>query len=151
MEKKTTNYLSISKKEPAGKQFFCDEIVEGDETILLVDDEDIIIEVVTEMLESLGYQVLSVQSGKEAIAVYKKKVDIIDLIMLDMIMPDMGGKETFNRIKQLNPGVKVILASGYAINGHITEIMERGCKAFLQKPFSMQGLSQKIREVLDGE
>jgi two-component system cell cycle sensor histidine kinase/response regulator CckA len=73
------------------------------------------------------------------------------LVILDMVMPGMSGGETFERLREINPGQKVLLSSGYSINGRATEIMERGCDGFMQKPFNMIQLSQKIREILDNE
>jgi two-component system cell cycle sensor histidine kinase/response regulator CckA len=66
-----------------------------------------------------------------------------------MIMPEMGGGDTYDRIKEINPAVKSLLSSGYSIDGQATEMLQRGCHDFIQKPFDMKGLSQKIREILD--
>jgi CheY-like chemotaxis protein len=66
-----------------------------------------------------------------------------------MVMPDMGGGETYDRLKEINPDIKVLLSSGYSINGEATEILERGCNGFIQKPYKSKKLSQKIREILD--
>jgi len=90
------------------------------------------------------------RSGQEAIGVYKAKKEEIDLVVLDMIMPGMGGENTFDLLRTINPNLKVILSSGYSLNGEATRIMEHGCQAFIQKPFSAKDLSQKIREALDG-
>jgi CheY-like chemotaxis protein len=68
---------------------------------------------------------------------------------MDMIMPGLGGGETFDRLKRINPNVKVLLCSGYSINGQASKIMERGCDGFIQKPFTLKQLSVKIREILD--
>ena len=73
----------------------------------------------------------------------------IDMLILDMVMPDMGGGEVYDRVKKIDPKVKVLLASGYSIDGQATEILNRGCEGFIQKPFNMEGLSKKIREVLN--
>ncbi len=89
------------------------------------------------------------RSGKEAIQLYKKNKDKIDIVILDMIMPDMGGGETYDRMKEINPDIKVLLSSGYSIDGQAEEILERGCNSFIQKPFDMKGLSNKIRGILD--
>ena len=67
-----------------------------------------------------------------------------------MIMPDMSGGDTYDRLKEIRPKVKALLSSGYSINGQATEILNRGCKGFIQKPFKMKELSQKLREILDG-
>ncbi|MFP4085815.1 MAG: response regulator [Desulfobacteraceae bacterium] len=74
--------------------------------------------------------------------------DRIDVVILDMVMPDMSGGETYDRLKKMDPHVKVLLSSGYSINGEATQILNRGCDGFIQKPFKMETLSQKIREVL---
>ncbi|MBW1753839.1 MAG: response regulator, partial [Deltaproteobacteria bacterium] len=73
----------------------------------------------------------------------------IDLIILDMIMPNMAGSKTFDQLKEINPNIKVLLSSGYSIDGLATEILERGCNGFIQKPFNIKSLSQKLREILD--
>jgi len=73
------------------------------------------------------------------------------MAILDMIMPDMGGGETYDRMKEINPDIKVLLSSGYSIEGRATEILERGCDSFIQKPFNMRQLSQNIREILDSK
>ncbi len=124
------------------------EYAVGRETILVVDDERIIIEVTSEMLTEIGYNVLTARSGEEALAVYGENQGRIDLVILDMIMPGMGGGATFDRLKAVNPDIKVILSSGYSINGQAGAIMARGGKAFLQKPYRLVDLSRKIREVL---
>ena len=107
-----------------------------------------IIDVGEEMLRELGYKPLVAGTGKEAIELYRKNRDTIDMVILDMIMPGMEGGEVYDRLKEISPGVKCLLSSGYAINGKATEILERGCDGFIQKPFGLRELSQKIREVL---
>jgi CheY-like chemotaxis protein len=97
----------------------------------------------------LGYDVLTAANGVEALEIYRKHKDRIDVIILDMVMPKMNGSETFDRIKEINPGAKVLLSSGYSITSQATEILSRGCDGFIQKPFNLQGLSQNIRLVLD--
>ncbi len=125
-----------------------EELLMGDETILLVDDEELIIDVGGEILKFLGYTVFLARSGKEAIEIYKEKQDTIDLVMLDMIMPDMGGGKAYDILKKINPDIKVLLSSGYSINGQAQEIMEHGCDGFIQKPFSIEQISHKIKELL---
>jgi PAS domain S-box-containing protein len=122
--------------------------IEGSGTILLVDDEEIVLEAGVKMLELLGYRVLKAGSGKEAVEVYKDNKEAIDLVILDMIMPQVGGGETFDRIKKINPIVKVLLSSGYSLDGKAAEILKRGCKGFMQKPFNLQKLSGKVKEIL---
>jgi CheY-like chemotaxis protein len=121
----------------------------GKETIMLVDDESMVLEVCKNMLEFLGYQVYVAGSGQEALAVYMEKQKEIDLVILDMIMPGISGGETFDRLREIDPAVRVLLSSGYSINGQAQEIMNRGCNGFLQKPFRLEKLSLSGREVLD--
>ena len=89
------------------------------------------------------------RSGKEAVEIYEKNKDRIDIVVLDMIMPDMSGSDTYDRMKKINPDIKILLSSGYSINGQATEIMDRGCDGFIQKPFKLKELSQKLREILN--
>jgi len=125
-----------------------DETIRGKETILFVDDENMIVEVAEELLDALGYKVLIARSGKEAIEIYQENKERIAIVLLDMIMPDMSGSETYDRLKDIDPRVKVLLSSGYSINGQATEILDRGCNGFIQKPFKIKELSQKLREIL---
>ena len=88
------------------------------------------------------------KSGKEAIEIYRANKNKINMVILDMIMPDIGGGETYDRLKELNPEIKVLLSSGYSIDGQASEIMNRGCNGFIQKPFNVEQLSRKIRNIL---
>jgi two-component system cell cycle sensor histidine kinase/response regulator CckA len=121
----------------------------GSETILLVDDDDLIVDVGQAMLKTLGYDVLTANSGSVAISLYRSHRERIALVILDMIMPDMGGGRAYDQLKTIDPAVKVLLASGYSINGQATDILARGCNGFIQKPFTLQALSEKVRTVLD--
>ncbi len=125
------------------------DLVPGTETILLVDDEEIIKETGQTMLEELGYTVLTAQSGAEGIETYTRHKNQIDLVVLDMIMPDMGGAETFERLRSVTPDLKILLSSGYGLNQQVASILERGCDGFIQKPFNLTELSQKVRGVLE--
>ena len=118
------------------------------ETVLLIDDDDMIADVSEMILKKSGYDVVSAKSGKEAIEVYKENHSRIDMVILDMILPDMGGGDTYDRLKEINPGIKVLLASGYDIDYQGSDIMERGCDGFIQKPFNMNELLEKIRGIL---
>ncbi|MBN2061187.1 MAG: response regulator [Deltaproteobacteria bacterium] len=125
------------------------ELLMGKETVLLVDDEELIIDVGGQMLERMGYEVLMARSGKKALELLVKNENRIDIVLLDMVMPDLSGGETYDRMKALNPDIKVILSSGYTIDGRAAEILARGCNGFIQKPFRITELSRKIREILD--
>ena len=122
--------------------------IHGEGTILLVDDEEIILEVGVPILEQLGYQVRVAKNGTEALETYHLNMEGIDLVILDMIMPDMSGSEVFDGLKEMNPGVKVLLASGYSIDGPAAGIMARGCNGFIQKPFVLSKLSLLLRDIL---
>ena len=121
----------------------------GTETILLVDDERSVLDVSKAMIGSLGYKVYTAGSGRDAIAFYMEKGDEIDLVILDMVMPGMSGGETFDALRKIDPDVRVMLSSGYSITGQAQEILDRGCKGFIQKPFRLEMLSNKVREILD--
>ncbi len=143
-------YLPASRKTPmADKKLPSAATLRGTETILVVDDEEVVAMVSKEMLESLGYRVFLAGSGQEALAVYMEKYRKIDLVILDMILPGINGGDTFDRLKKINPAVKVLLASGYSIEGQATQILERGCQGFIQKPFRMNSLAQKVRDILE--
>jgi PAS domain S-box-containing protein len=126
-----------------------DEVLMGSETVLLVDDEDHVLDVGEKILKMLGYKVLIADSGEKAIEAYKANQSQISLVILDLIMPGKGGEETFDALREINPEMKALLLSGYSINGQTREIMRKGCKGFIQKPFSIKELSQKLREILD--
>jgi two-component system cell cycle sensor histidine kinase/response regulator CckA len=144
-----TIYLPASDKQIIEEKEMPREVLKGVEMVLLVDDEDSIVDVGEEILHMMGYQVLSARSGKEALELYQKSQATIDIVVLDMIMPEMGGEKTYDKLKEINPKVKVLLSSGYSIDGKAKEILEKGCDGFIQKPFTIEELSQKIREVLD--
>ena len=143
-----STYLPASGKKVQKVLRTAGEIPKTTGTILLVDDEDMILEVEKELLEVLGHEVLTARDGKEAVEVYKKKGDKIDLVLMDMVMPNMGGGEAYDRMKEINPRVRVLLSSGYSIDGEAREILARGCNGFIQKPYAIKELSKKIREIL---
>jgi two-component system cell cycle sensor histidine kinase/response regulator CckA len=145
-----TIYLPSSEKEVIKENKETGEIVRGTETILLVDDEKIVLEVNKELLVSMGYNVFAVGSGQEAVAIFMENKDKIDLVILDMILPGISGADTFDRLREISSGIKVLLSSGYSLNGKAQAIMERGCNGFLQKPFQIEQLSSKVREMLKG-
>ena len=117
----------------------------------MVDDERIILEVGGEMLREMGYHVHLANSGKEAVRLYTEREDPIDLVILDMIMPDMDGRKTYEKLREINPHIKVLLASGYSITGQVSEILKGGFSGFIQKPFNMIRLSKKMRSVLESK
>jgi len=142
-------YLPATKKEVEKEKELPEEIVMGNETVLLVDDENMVIEGCREMLTKMGYNVSIARNGKDAIEIYKENQDKIDMVIIDMIMPELSGGETYDRLKEMNPDINVLLSSGHSINGQANEILERGCNGFIQKPFNINVLSMKLREILD--
>jgi len=125
-------------------------ILRGRETILLVDDEKSITDVVGEMIRGLGYRLMTAESGEDAMDVYRANSGRIDLIIMDMIMPGLGGGAAIDAIRAENPAARIILSSGYSLNGEAQDILSRGgLISFMQKPFELTELSQKIRDILD--
>jgi len=122
-------------------------IFNGKGMVLLVDDEKGVIEVCSEMLEHLGYQVKAVSNGFDAIEVLKAKNQKIDLVILDMVMPRMNGEETFEKIRALDPGMRVLVSSGYSRETEIQKMMKKGCNGFISKPFDIVKLSEKLNTV----
>jgi CheY-like chemotaxis protein len=144
-------FLPAVKAKTAADEMSTDKLLKGKETVLLVDDEKLIADIGSQCLTKLGYTALTAASGREAVEIYQKQHQQIDLIILDMIMPGMGGEKTFERLKEINPDVKVLLASGYSIESRTHAIMKSACNAFIQKPFNLIDFSQKLRAVLDCE
>ncbi|MBT3218570.1 MAG: response regulator, partial [Proteobacteria bacterium] len=142
-------FLPASNKLHEEETELTDIFATGKETVLIVDDEPMILEVAGEMLQVMGYRVLTVGSGKEAIELFKERGDQIDVVILDTVMPDMGGSETFDALRDLDPEIRVLLTSGYSVDGEAKHILDRGCNGFIQKPFKMELLSQLLRQVLD--
>jgi two-component system cell cycle sensor histidine kinase/response regulator CckA len=141
-------YLPASKEEVYNTIELPDNISKGTGTILLVDDEEAVLEVGEKLLKVMGYHVLTAREGREAIDVYKKHRETVDLVLLDIIMPNMKGGEVFDCLKEINPDIKVLLSSGYSIDGEASKILERGGKGFIQKPFHLERLSETIRAIL---
>jgi two-component system, cell cycle sensor histidine kinase and response regulator CckA len=131
------------------------ELVEGvpggDETILFVDDDEEIISVGRKILASLGYNVLVADGGQAAVDLFSDQQDRIDLVILDYVMPGMGGREVFEALKQIQPDVNVLLSSGYSSTDQVAALIERGCRGFIQKPYDTVKMSRTIRTILDTE
>ncbi|KAF0249272.1 MAG: Multi-sensor hybrid histidine kinase, partial [bacterium] len=141
-------YLPASNKQLEDVKRNTGNLKEGNETILVAEDEDIMRELLIEMLDSGGYQVISAENGQEALNIYHERFDQIDLVILDIDMPELNGKEAFQRFKEINPGVKVLLSSGYSQDGHPQDILNEGVLGFLQKPYGVNDLLDKIRTVM---
>jgi PAS domain S-box-containing protein len=141
-------YLPASDKAVQPLPKIPAKIVAGSGTVLLVDDEEVVLNVGAKVLEKMGYTVFPAQSGVEAIDIFHQKKAQIDLVILDVIMPDIGGGEAYDKIKEIDSSAKVLLSSGYSIDGQAAEIMNRGCDGFIQKPFNANDLSAKLTQLL---
>ena len=119
-----------------------------DKKILLIDDEEMVLDVGSQLLSRLGYSVLTATSGAEAIDLYEVHKDQVQLIILDLCMPDMDGKQTYLYLKGLNPCIKVLLTTGLSMDGPAKEMLACGCDGFIQKPYRMSELSTKVSEIL---
>lgn len=142
-------YLPSTEESIAKEEEMADELYMGSGTILLVDDEEIIIYAGEQMLKKLGYRVIVAESGKQALDIFSKDHEKIDLVLLDMVMPGIGGGETYTKLREIDDSVKVLLSSGYSLDGQAREIMDKGCNGFIQKPFNLKNLSQRVKEILD--
>jgi CheY-like chemotaxis protein len=144
----TIYFPESGKKEINDSKEAVEKIVRGSGTILFVDDEEMIISLSKEILKKLGYNVLLASGGKEALELYRENMGKIDLVILDMIMPDLSGKIVFEKMKEMDPNVRVLLSSGYSINGQAAEIIKQGCCGFIQKPFNVIQLSKTIDRII---
>ena len=120
----------------------------GHGRILIVDDEEVILHLVSAMLRQQGYEVVTCRSSVEAIALYRAEWGRIDLVILDMVMPVLGGREVFLAMREINPKIKAVLSSGFSVDGEAHGILELGVRAFVQKPFRMADLTRTVAEVL---
>jgi nitrogen-specific signal transduction histidine kinase/ActR/RegA family two-component response regulator len=141
-------YLKASKGTVDSTVVADRHLARGSGTVLLVDDDPMILEVGNRLLKTLGFRILEAKGGREAVDIYKVRKEEIDLVILDMIMPDLDGGETYDKLKALDPDIKVLLTTGYSVDGKATEILERGCDGFLQKPFTLDDLSDQIEAIL---
>jgi CheY-like chemotaxis protein len=125
-------------------------IQKGEGTILVIDDEDIVRLMAENILTECGYNVISAENGRSGIDLYKNSFNDIDAVLLDMAMPGMSGKEVYTELKKINPGVKVLLASGFRQDYRVDEVMGLGVTGFIQKPYSLGELSGKVKEIIKG-
>lgn len=126
-----------------------EEALYGTETILLVDDEDMIWDVIIDMLQELGYSVILAGNGLDAVSIYRDNLGLIDLVMLDMVMPELDGHGAFFRLKEIDPNVRVLLSSGYVSEEDARDVLDAGAVGFLQKPYRMVDLARRIRSIFD--
>jgi len=136
----------MEKKE----QFPMDDLG-GSETVFIVEDDDVLRKFVQEVLQSYGYRLLVAENGEDALRVCKEHDGQIDLMITDVVMPKMGGREAAERLQPLYPRMKVIYMSGYTDDAIVHHgVLEPGLN-FLEKPFTPEGLARKVRETLESE
>ncbi|MGB5994927.1 MAG: PAS domain S-box protein [Candidatus Deferrimicrobiaceae bacterium] len=126
-------------------------VVGGTETILFVDDEESLRMLAVEMLGRLGYQVLTAGNGLEAVKTFAERRGEIAVVILDMTMPGMGGEETFHRLKEIDPSARILISSGYAVEGRPQSLLSAGAEGFLQKPYRVGTLAATLRRILGGD
>jgi len=143
-----TIFLPASESGVEGNAEADARLIKGSGTLMIVDDEELVLDVGVKMLKKLGYTVLKALNGTEAVEIFAANKDKIKMVILDIIMPDMGGGQVYEKIKAINPQVKVLLCSGYSVDGQAIELLERGCEGFMQKPFTMEELSGKITQIM---
>lgn len=123
----------------------------GNETILIVDDQETIWDFLIEALQNLGYSVLLAENGMDAVEIYKSNPNEIDLVLLDMVMPKLGGHKTFFQIKAIDPDAKILLSSGYVSEEEVNDLLSQGAKGFLPKPHRIKTLAEEMRRIFDEE
>jgi PAS domain S-box-containing protein len=143
-----TIYLPASDRPVSEIEIAPEEQLSGSGTILLIDDEEMILDVGKALLEKLGYRVLAADGGRQGLEIYRRNPAEIDLVILDMIMPEMNGAETYERLKEMDPRVKVLFSSGYTMSSVAKDILKQGSHSFIQKPFDLKKLSHTVRQAL---
>ena len=133
------------------KKLMIDELPQGSEMILVVDDHETIWDFLIEALQMLGYSVLLAENGLDAVTIYEENPGMVDLVLLDMIMPKAGGHETFLKLKAIDPHVKVLLSSGFVNEKAVEDLLAQGACGFLPKPHRLPVVAKAIRDVLDGK
>jgi len=121
----------------------------GIETLLVVDDQETIWDFLIEALQNLGYSVLLAENGLDAVEVYRNNPEQIDLVLLDMVMPKEGGRNTFYKIKEMDPRANILLSSGHVSSEDVNDLLKQGAKGFLPKPHRIKDLAIEIRRILD--
>ncbi len=123
----------------------------GTEAILLVEDEEVVRDLTKRILERAGYTVLTAANGKEALNLYENERERISLVILDFIMPEMGGEQCLEQLCKINPEVKVLITSGYPVSGSSKEIIESAAGGFIGKPYNVKEMLRSVRDVLDSD
>jgi signal transduction histidine kinase len=144
-------YLKNVDQAPVKKNGIVPDLGPKAGNVLLVDDEPIVCRSIENMLKKMGFSVVIRTNGKEAVDFYKDHWETVDLVIIDMVMPVMNGKEAFSAMKKINPDVFVLIASGYSLDSEAQGILYQGIKGYIQKPFIMEDLRRKISEIMPGK
>lgn len=146
-------YLPVLKKDdaisPPSRALEKEELKGGSETLLYVDDEESLRQLGSRSLSKMGYKVITASNGEEALKIYQKQIKDIDLVILDVSMPGMGGHKCLQELLKINPKAKVLIASGYTVNGQLKNILADGAAGYIAKPFEMIKMLKLIRSTLD--
>jgi len=142
-------YFPVSGKPETQEAWTVEPLRGRGELIFVVDDEEDIRNFIRDVLQSHGYRVLLAANGDQAFDIYKVRGQDIALVILDMVMPEMGGEETFLKMKEVNPGIKALLSTGYSQDSRVSEILSKGVMGFIQKPYEFNQLLAKLRQILD--
>ena len=143
-----TLLLPATERQVAEEKAPVAVIQHGTGTILVVDDEAQVVKVCARLLQAFGYEVLTAPGGTQALELVRQYGTKISLVLLDMTMPEMSGRQTYEAMQKIVPGIKVLLSSGSSIEGHARELLDSGCNGFIQKPFDAVALSAKVHEIL---
>ncbi len=125
------------------------ELPRGNETILIVDDQETIWDFLIEALQELGYTVLLAENGLDAVEIYQSNPHQVDLVLLDMIMPKQGGHHTFLKLMAIDPRAKILLSSGYVSEDEVKDLLAQGACGFIPKPHRLANMAREIRATLD--
>ena len=141
--------LEDAQESPAMKKAEEPEMIRGTETILIVDDEPEVLSLAGDVLTKAGYKALTANSGEEALEIFRERASDIALVILDMVMPHMDGGDVYHALRDIDPDVRVLLASGYSKDGRAGELLNQGVRGFVQKPFRIKEFLKEVRQVLD--
>jgi CheY-like chemotaxis protein len=144
---KSTDNFYVSCKREFGKKI--DSSSAQEKTILLIDDEEMVINISEMMLKRLGYRVLKAHDGNEGLQLFEENKSKIDLIISDLEMPEMNGKEVMDKLRKIDPQIKVILSSGALTNADEKNVVNKGFNGFIKKPYSMNTLCEKMAEIIN--
>ncbi len=121
----------------------------GSETILIVDDHETIWDFLIEVLQALGYSVLLAENGEDAVEIYRNNPGMVDLVLMDMVMPKVSGHEAFMQIRAIDPGANILLSSGFVSEHEVHDLLQQGAAGFLPKPHRIPDVARAIRKALD--